>query len=59
MESIRIRLLNVENYHVFYCVCIKGLGWQSWMKDGEDAGTEGSGQMIEAIRIRIANVMYY
>ena len=54
MESIRIRLLNVENYHVFYCVCIKGLGWQSWMKDGEDAGTEGSGQMIEAIRIRIA-----
>lgn len=24
MESIRIRLLNVENYHVFYCVCIKG-----------------------------------
>ena len=54
MESIRIRLLNVEGYHVFYRVCVKGLGWQPWMKDGEDAGSEGSGQAIEAIRIRIA-----
>ena len=54
MESIRIRLLNLEGYHVIYCVCIKKAGWQPWVRDGEDAGVAGSGELIEAIRMRIA-----
>lgn len=49
-----MNLYDLDGYHVYYCVCIKGMGWQSWVRDGEDAGMEGSGQIIEAIRIRIA-----
>ena len=54
MESFRMYLHDLDNYHISYCVCIKGLGWQSWVKDGENAGIEGSRQVIEAIRMRIS-----
>lgn len=55
LEAIRIRLLDLDEYHVYYCSYIKGMGWQPWVKDWEVSGTEGESLPIEAVRIRIAS----
>ena len=52
LEAIRIRLQDADHLHVSYRVCIKGQGWQGWVRDGEEAGTV-NGFPIEAVRIRI------
>ena len=54
LEAIQLRLVDAEGFHIYYCVCVKGMGWQPWVKDGETAGTEGKSAPLEALRIRIA-----
>ena len=54
LEAVRIRLVDVEGFHIYYRGYVKGFGWQGWVKDGEDAGTEGKCLPLEALQIRIS-----
>ena len=54
LQAFRMTLHDFDNYHIYYCIYLKGMGWQSWVKDGEIAGLEDQVCSIEAIRIRIA-----
>ena len=44
-----------EGAHIEYQVHVQNEGWMDWVADGEFAGTEGKGERIEAIRIRLVD----
>ena len=39
--------------NVEYQTYVQGIGWQSWKKNGELAGTSGQSKRIEAIRVKL------
>ena len=46
------------NHFTIYCkyqAHVQDIGWQSWAKNGELAGTEGRGLRLEGIRIYLDN----
>jgi hypothetical protein len=45
--------LEASNYDIFYQVHAQNIGWMSWAKNGESAGTEGFSFRLEGIRIVI------
>jgi len=34
---------------------VQDIGWQNWVSDGQDAGTEGAGLRVEALKIKLVN----
>lgn len=45
--------LKKAGYSIEYRVHVRNIGWMSWVKDGEVAGTTGKGLPIEAIQMRM------
>ncbi|WP_106059606.1 hypothetical protein [Clostridium vincentii] len=43
----------ISPFMVKYQAHVQDVWWQSWVKDGEIAGTTGQSKRMEAIRIRI------
>ena len=52
---MRLRLTGslAKDYDVYYRVHASNIGWMSWAKDGEEAGTTGFGRSVEAVQIRL------
>lgn len=42
---------------VSYCSQIENIGWRSWLKNGVSGSSAGSGLRLEAIRVRIDNII--
>ncbi|MGM9979010.1 MAG: hypothetical protein ACI33J_09450 [Clostridium sp.] len=40
---------------VVYCACLKNIGWQSWVWDGQTAGTTGESKPTEGFSIYVEN----
>ena len=40
---------------VLYCACLKNIGWQSWVSDGQTAGTTGESKPTEGFSIYVEN----
>lgn len=55
IQSIRLTLdgVNKDLYDIHYRAHLSGLGWQSWVKNGEEAGRADSGVSIEAIMVKV------
>ncbi|MBP3871652.1 MAG: hypothetical protein J6E46_11850 [Faecalicoccus sp.] len=55
IEAIEIVLTGEmgEKYDILYRVHSANIGWLGWARNGESAGSEGYGNAIEAIEIRI------
>ncbi|URZ01043.1 Ig-like domain-containing protein [Clostridium felsineum] len=53
IEAITVSLLNMPGYHVEYQAQIQNIGWQTWVSDGQIAGTLDKGLRLEGLRIRI------
>ncbi len=55
LEAIRIRLTGdvAANYDIYYRVHAANIGWMGWAKNGDAAGTQGLGNSIEAVEIRL------
>ena len=45
-----------ESASVKYQTHVQDIGWQTQVKDGEIAGTEGQSKRLEAIKIEIKNL---
>ena len=60
MEAISINLVNQpKNAKINYQTHVQSIGWQSWVKDGEIAGTTNKGLRMEAIKITLTNYPGY
>ena len=67
LEAVQIKLVlkggtapgSTENSYVQslvkYKTHVQTYGWQSWMSDGETAGTSGEAKRLEAVRIELVN----
>ena len=55
LEAVEIRLTGELSVYadVYYRGCVRGLGWLGWAKNGQAAGTSGSGLSIEALQVVI------
>lgn len=55
LEAIRFRLTDqmAENYNVYYQTHVANVGWMDWACNGNDAGTIGYDNSIEAVRIML------
>lgn len=55
LESLKLSLLGdaANKYDLYYKVHVSWTGWEDWVKNGEAAGTSGSGRNIEAIIIKL------
>ena len=55
MEAVKIKLTGKieKHYEIEYRVHVQDLGWQDWVKNGEQAGTTGKAKAIEAIQIKL------
>lgn len=55
IESLRFELTDnlAEKFDIHYQVYIPSIGWSSEVANGQDAGSAGSGQNIEAVKIWI------
>ncbi|MDD2371896.1 MAG: N-acetylmuramoyl-L-alanine amidase [Firmicutes bacterium] len=40
-------------YDIYYSVYVDKLGWMGWAKNGENAGTNGYGYLIEGIKVKV------
>ncbi len=49
---------NEKTISVTYQTHIEGIGWQSYVKDGETSGTSHQSKRLEGIRIKIENSKY-
>ncbi|MCR3761666.1 leucine-rich repeat domain-containing protein [Clostridium felsineum] len=43
---------------VTYDAHVQNIGWQPWVSNGEEAGTDGQGLRVEAIRIRLVKQVH-
>lgn len=55
IEAIKIKLTDelAEKYNLFYRVHVQDIGWLTWTKNGEPAGTIGFYKGIEALEIKL------
>ncbi|OUZ16087.1 hypothetical protein A5868_001005 [Enterococcus sp. 12F9_DIV0723] len=55
LEAIQIRLTGdiAKYFDVYYRAHAQSIGWLSWAKNGESAGTEGMACRMEALEIRL------
>lgn len=40
---------------IIYCACLKNIGWQGWVWDGQTAGTTGESKALEGVSIYVEN----
>ena len=53
VEAIKITLPDSDyTGNVEYQAFVQGIGWQTWKKNGELAGTSGQSKRIEALRVK-------
>lgn len=43
------------NYSVTYDAHVQSIGWQKWVSDGNEAGTDGKSLRVEALKIKLVN----
>ena len=55
VEAVRLRLTGslAKDYDVYYRVHASNIGWMTWAKDGEEAGTTGMTCSLEAVQIKL------
>ena len=55
VEAVKIKLTGdlAEHYDVYYRTHVRNIGWQSWVKNGNQAGTTGQAKSVEAIQIKL------
>ena len=55
VEAFKINLTGdlAFHYDVYYRTHVRNIGWQSWVKNGNQAGTTGQAKSVEAIQIKL------
>ena len=55
IEEIKLSLTGAvaSTHDIYYRVYVKEIGWVSWAKNGESAGTSGYGYPVEAVQVRV------
>ncbi|WP_099364752.1 N-acetylmuramoyl-L-alanine amidase [Fredinandcohnia onubensis] len=53
LESIRIKVNNVQGLGVKYSTHVQSKGWIDYVADGKDSGTTGQAKRLEAIKIEL------
>ena len=51
-------IIKVNNMHIAYTTHVENIGWQSYVKDGAMAGTQGKAYRLEGIKIKLENQEY-
>ncbi|WP_242951814.1 Ig-like domain-containing protein [Clostridium acetobutylicum] len=47
--------VNPGDLQISYTTHVQNVGWQNWFSDGVEAGTDGQGLRIEALKIKLVN----